>query len=121
MKRQTPNDIYQGWPCSVVAVGCALKNVSVEALNALKSPELHSDGYLSLKGMNDLIMANLSVTKRENYKRGERPALRDWAHEHKGTKAIVCVAGHFVYFDGRDYHSYFWNGGDPVISVWCLA
>lgn len=120
MKRITPHDIYRGLPCSMVAVGCALNNTSVDALDGLRSDKLKSDGYLSLNGMNSLIRAHMSVSSRENYKRGERPALRDWAHAHIGKRAVVCVAGHFVYFDGRDYHSFLWNGGDPVISVWYL-
>lgn len=30
------------------------------------------------------------------------------------------ILGHYLYFDGRDYHSFLWNGGDPVVSVWYL-
>ena len=120
MKRITPKPILSAVPCSVCAMACALDTTDRNALLALKSNDLHEDGYLSLNGMNKLIRANLSVKKRMDYRRGERPALRDWAHEHLGDKAIVCVAGHFIYFDGRDYHSFFWNGGDPVIAVWVL-
>lgn len=118
MKRVKPNDIFSGEPCSIVAVGCALGESSADALTRLRSPDLHRDGYLSLDGMNRLVRANLSVVRRLNYKRGQRPKLRDWAHTHPGVKAVICVAGHFIYFDGRDYYSFFWNGGDEVISVW---
>ena len=118
MKRIIPSVIYEGLPCSVVALGCALGITSKNDLEGLFSDELKADGYLSLDGMNRLIRAHTDVKKRENYKRGQRPALRDFAHAHLGQKAVICVAGHFIYFDGRDYHSFFWNGGDPVISVW---
>ena len=121
MKRIIQDDIYQGLPCSVVATGCALKISDLSALSALVSGDLHNDGYLSLDGMNRLIRANMGVEKAESYRRGNRPALRDWAHEHLGKRAIVCVLGHFLYFDGRDYHSFFWNGGDPVVKVWYLS
>lgn len=121
MKRIVPADIYRGFPCSAVAVGCAKQATRRSDVKALKSPELKDGGHLSLKGMNALVRANLAVVKQENYKRGQRPALRDWAHEHKGTKAIVCVLGHYVYFDGKDYHSFFWNGGDEVVSTWHIA
>lgn len=117
MKRHTPRNIYRRKPCSVVAVGCALKCTDESALKALKSPLLHSDGYLSLDGMNRLARANLSVKKRLNFKRGQRPILRDFCHGFSG-KAIVCVAGHYVYVEGGDYWSFFWNGDDEVISVW---
>ena len=120
MKRIVPNDIYKGWPCSVVAVGCALGITQKNDLKALKSPDLKEDGYLSLSAMNKLIRANMRVIKREDYKRSERMALRDFAHMYDGQRAIVCVKGHFIYFDGHDYHSFFWNGGDQVVSVWYI-
>ena len=120
MKRKTPDKIYEGLPCSVVATGCALGLTDRGTVRDLVSDELKSDGYLSLNGMNTLIRSKLAVIRRANFKRGERPALRDWAHENLGNKAIVCVLGHYLYFDGRDYHSFLWNGGDPVVSVWYL-
>lgn len=119
MKRIVPDDMYQGLPCSAVALGCAL-NASVDRLNGLISNDLHQDGYLSLDGMNRLIRANMGVKKKVVYKRGERPVLRDWAHEHLGVRAIICVQGHFIYYDGRDYHSFFWNGGHLIVCVWEL-
>ena len=120
MKRILPAKIYEGIPCSAVAVGCALGCADKKATDALMSPELKDDGYLSLDGMNRLIRSNLGVTRRVNFRRGERPALRDWAHANLGTRAVVCVLGHYLYFDGRDYHSFLWNGGDEVVSVWEL-
>lgn len=120
MKRIVPSDIYGYEPCSVVAVGCALGITEKNALKALKSNLLKDDGYLSLAGMNKLIRANLNVKKRVDYKRGERPLLVEFGHSHKGQKAIICVLGHYVYFDGRDYHSFFWNGKDQVVCVWYL-
>lgn len=91
-----------------------------EALSGEHGAKLKSDGYLSLDGLNGLIRAHSLVIKRENFRRGERPALRDFAHSHLGRRAVVCVLGHYLYFDGRDYHSFLWNGGDPVVSVWYL-
>lgn len=120
MKRIEPSSIYNFKPCSMVAVGCAVGCTDEDALNSLKSASLHSDGYLSLKGMESLIKANLSVEKSVYYKRGERPVLRDFAHANEGRKAIVCLLGHYVYFDGHDYYSFFKNGGDQVVKVWYL-
>lgn len=118
MKRIEPSSIYNYMPCSVVAVGCAIGADSVNALNGLKSRSLHSDGYLSLRGMESLVKANLDVTGKEYYRKGQRPALRDFAHAHEGRKAVICLLGHFVYFDGHDYYSFFKNGGDQVVQVW---
>lgn len=121
MKRHLPDEIYRGAPCSVVAVGCALGIADSDALRGLYSDSLRRDGYLSLDGMNRLVRANMAVVRRTNFKRGERPLLRDWAHANIGKRAVICVAGHFIYFDGRDYYSFFKNGGDEVISVWEVA
>lgn len=117
MKRVLPKDIYRGHPCSVVAVGCAL---GVGVRDDLFSDELKSDGYLSLKSMNSLIRSKLKVVKRVNFKRGERPILCEWAHENFGKKAIICLEGHFIYFDGEDYYSFFWNGSDKIVTVWYI-
>lgn len=117
MRRHTPDKIYRGEPCSVVAVGCALKIGAREALRSLRSASLHDDGYLSLDGMDRLVRANLAVVRRRKFKRGQRPCLRDFCHGFSG-KAVVCLTGHFVYVEGGDYWSFFWNGDDEVISVW---
>ena len=120
MKRILPDEIYRGVPCSVVSMGCALKITDRNALNALFSKELHSDGYLSLKGMNALVRSKMSVLRRTDFKRGQRPCLRDFCHSFSG-KAVVCLLGHFVYVEGGDYHSFFFNGDDPVVAVWEVA
>lgn len=117
MKRIVPGKIYRGLPCSVVALGCALKIGDSEALQRLYSPSIHADGYLSLDGMNRLVRANMGVIRRVNYRRGERPCLRDFCHRFDG-KAVVCVAGHFVYVEDGNYYSFFKNGNDEVICVW---
>ena len=128
MKRIEPDEVYKGLPCSVVAVGCAMGTADRAEVNGLYGDvlsgacgaKIHTDGYLPLDGLNRLIRAHMTVKKRENFKRGQRPALRDFAHAHLGQRAVICVLGHYLYFDGRDYHSFFWNGGDPVVSVWHL-
>lgn len=118
MKRMIPSKIYKGLPCSVVALGCAKGITEKSALRGLFSSELKDGGYLSLNAMNKLIRANIDVKKRVDFKRGQRPKLVEFAHENIGKKAIICLLGHFIYFDGKDYHSYFWNGKDDVVCVW---
>lgn len=128
MKRIDPSNVYCGMPCSVVAVGTAMGVTDMgevggllqDVLNGSYGPKIKEDGYLSLNGLNGLIRGKLRVKKRVDFKRGERPALRDFAHANLGERAVVCVLGHYLYFDGRDYHSFLWNGGDPVVSVWYL-
>ena len=119
MKRILPDDVYKKLPCSVVAVGSALKTVDRNVIKGLFSADLKSDGYLSLRGMNDLVRANLSVTRRDNFKRGQRPCLRDFCHGYSG-RAVLCLLGHYVYIEKGDYYSFFFNGDDQVVSAWYL-
>lgn len=120
MKRIIPANIYLGLPCSVVAAGCALGTDDLNALAGLVSDDLHDDGYLSLDGMNRLIRANQRVKKCEYFKRGQRPTLQAWANMHIGQRAVICLYGHFIYFDGTDYYSFFYNDYDLVVKVWYL-
>lgn len=119
MKRMIPASIYEELPCSVVAVGCALGIADPAALRALTSPSLHEDGYLSLKGMDALVRANLPVRRCVRFRRGERPALETYTG---GTykPAIVCVEGHFLYTNGFSYWSFFENASDRVVAAWEL-
>lgn len=127
LKRIVPDRIYAGMPCSVVAVGCAMKLTDIRdvkdlfgaALTGQYGPKLHEDGYLSLDGLNGLIRAYLSVKRRVSFKRGERPTLRDFTHGF-GGRAVICLEGHYIYLEHGKYYSYFLNGDDKVVEVWYL-
>lgn len=110
MKRRKPNDTLRGKPCSIVAVSCALGG------KAKGKPTL-KDGYATLASANKYIRENLNVKKRTDFKRGQRPKLKDL---HLDGKAVVCVLGHFLYLDHEDYWSYFNNENDPVVAMWEL-
>lgn len=116
MSRITPDKLYDGLPCSMVAVGCA-KNDAAELVS--RAVGLKGDGYLTLDDMNRYIRANLSVRKKEYFKRGERPLLKDFLNGNT-ERAVVCLLGHYVYVDGEDYWSFFKNEFDPVVCVWWL-
>lgn len=120
MKRIEPSEVYRGLPCSIVSAGCALGYATLGEISRLVAPGLRSDGYLSLRGMDGLLRANMGVKKAVTFKRGERPVLRDFAHANEGHRAVICLLGHFVYFDGHNYYSYFKNGGDEVVKAWFL-
>ena len=120
MKQIIPGDAYRGLPCSIVSMGCALGYTTLGEISALVAPGVHSDGYLSLKNMEALIKAHSAIDCKTYYKREKRPTLREFAHANEGRRAIICLLGHFVYFDGHDYHRFFKNGNDPVVQVWYL-
>lgn len=122
LNRIKPATVYLHRPCSVVAVGTAmgLGNSDRTAINALYSPKLKKSGYLSLPAMNTLVRAHLPVRRCVKFTKGNRPTLAAWAESHAGTQAVICVLGHFLYYDGTRYHSYGYNAGDPVVCVWEL-
>ena len=112
LRRITPNSALNGVPCSIVAVSCALGKSPEEI------PELKDDGYATLNSANKYIRKNLKVRKRGDYKRGERPLLKDLNLDGKG---IVCVLGHYLFLDHDKYYSFFENDYDDVVAVWILG
>ena len=119
MKRILPDEVYRRRPCSVVSVGCALGLTDKAEIRKLASDELKKDGYLSLDGMNKLVRSVLPVEKKETFKRGQRPILRELMKDNT-RKAVVCLLGHFIYIDADKYYSFFRNGDSPVVCVWWL-
>lgn len=115
--RISPNKIYDGYPCSIVSVGCA---VEARGGRLTDIPEgLKNNGYLKLEDMNRYIRALLPIQKKEYFKRGERTVLIDFLKRNT-RKAVVCLRGHYVYVDGADYWSFFKNEYDEVICVWWI-
>ena len=111
MKRLEPPQELRGMPCCIVAVACALGKIpKIE-------PNLKEDGYTTLEEANKYIRKNLSVRKRIDYKRGNRPKLKEI---NMDGKAIVCVLGHYLFVDGDVYYSFFNNNNDNIISIWLL-
>ncbi len=115
MTRITPKTYLSETPCSIVAVSSAL-NCTPEDTESYKTL-LKINGYATLEAANKYIRANLDIKRRINYKRGQRPKLKNL---HLDGKAVVCVYGHFVYLDHERYWSFFDNEDDDVVSVWQL-
>lgn len=109
MIRVIPDKSLEGLPCSSVAISCALGRKVV-------LPTSHDDGYMTLKDNNRHVREHLSVARYKYFKRGERPLLRELDLE----KAIVCVYGHLIYVQGREYYSFFDNEDDEVVAYWEL-
>lgn len=109
MKRIEPR-AWDDQPCLIVAVSCALDKRPED------NPIYDKSGYATLASANKWIRQHLDVKRRVDYKRGERPKLR----ELPACKAIVCVYGHYLYMNGNTYYSFFENEEDDVVSVWFL-
>lgn len=125
LNKITPNEIYEGLPCSVVAVGTALGITDKKELNIIMSDaNYRNDGYMTLNDMNRFIRSKLRIQKREYFKKNERNVLFGFLHgdtfEGNQRKAIICVLGHYIYVDKLDYYSFFNNEYDKVVCVWWI-
>ncbi len=115
--RKTPHRIYNDFPCSMVAVGCALGEDKDKVIS--RAIGLKNDGYLTLDNMNKYIRSLLDVQKKEYFKRGERMTLEELLKGNE-RRAVVCLLGHYVYIDHEDYWSFFKNEMDEVVCIWWL-
>lgn len=111
MMRKVPKVYLANEPCLVTALCCATG--SLDRLHGY--PVLRKDGYATLASANKWIRANLKIRKRTDYKRGQRPKLKDL---HLDGQAVVCVFGHYVFLDKETYWSFFENEEDEVVAVW---
>ncbi|MBQ6129722.1 MAG: hypothetical protein IJI51_08690 [Lachnospiraceae bacterium] len=116
MKRIDPQNSLKELPCSVCAVASALDGVLPEDTDFYIS-KLKDNGYASLTLANAYICNHLKVKRRDSFKRGLRPKLKNL---HFGGRAIVCVYGHYIYLDHEDYWSFYNNEDDEVVAVWEL-
>lgn len=105
-----PNNEYYNCPCAQVAISCAVGyKINIETSK--------KNGYTTLADQNKYIRKYLNVDKSLSFKRGERPLLKDLI-KGESRRAIICVYGHYVYYDGTDYWSFFDNDNDEVVRVW---
>lgn len=111
MNRVLPNKNLINTPCSIVAVACVLGRVPEDI------PDLKNNGYASLTSANKFFRSHLKIKKRIDYKKNERPKLKDL---HMSEKAIICVYGHFLYLEGEMYYSFYDNENDKVVAVWII-
>ncbi len=115
----SPKSKYNGLPCVYVAVGTAFDQINGIEFKESLPDELKSDGYATLNVANKYIRKNLSVKRRQGYRRGERPLLDEFLANNT-EKCIICVFGHFIYVDQNKYWSFFDNSTDEVVAVWYL-
>lgn len=77
------------------------------------------DGYLRLRDMNQFAREYLPIAKRIDFKKNERPRLKEFLQTNE-TRCCICVLGHYLYADAQTYWSFFDNDDDKVIAVWYL-
>lgn len=113
MLRKNPPAVCDGIPCILAAIGTVKPLSQIEII----PDSINPTGYTRLDAANRLIRKNLSVKKSIEYRRGNRPKLKEL---HLDGQAIVCVLGHYLYLDRETYYSFFENENDEVIRIWML-
>ena len=117
--RIKPKEKYRGWPCCYVGTGCAFEDIYNDKFRAKLPPGLKKDGWATMDILNRYVRDNLPVKKKVYFKRTERFKLREFL-ETNTERAGVCVLGHFIYVNGKDYWSFFSNLNDDVVAIWYL-
>lgn len=117
--RIKPKEKYRGLPCCYVGTGCAYEDTTNEKFRAKLPNGLKESGWATMQVMNRYFRDNLPVKKKVYYTRAERIKLRDFL-EANTERAGVCVLGHFIYVNGKDYWSFFNNLNDDVVCVWYI-
>jgi len=117
--RIEPDIKYQNLPCSYVATGCAYEDYFEKDFFEIIPDGLRNDGYLNLDNANKYIRKHLPVKKKQYFKRSERITLREFLSNNT-ARCCVCVYGHFIYVNQKDYWSFFENEDDLVVCIWFL-
>lgn len=117
------NDNYKPYlptlPCSQIALMCAAEDMVVPL--TVQPPKVDKVGYCRLQDMNQVIRKVFPQARFIYVNRAFRNTLSHLIAGHQGIKMIICVQGHFIYFNGSDYYSYFNNDNDTVIAIWMLS
>ena len=117
--RKEPDKKYRGQLCSVTCVGTAYDHIHTWPFTIIKPNGMRYDGYLRLRDMNQFAREYLPIAKRIDFKKNERPQLKEFLQTNE-TRCCICVLGHYLYADTQTYWSFFDNDDDKVIAVWYL-
>lgn len=113
----TPSNRLNNMPCSMVVLYVAY------ALNYYKSVDIANivrtrpDGYLALSKMNMYINLLFHVKKAQQYGSSKRFTLKEFLKTND-KNCIICVLGHYIYVEGKNYYSFFNNDNDKVVKIW---
>ena len=113
----TPSERFNGTPCSMVALYYAYKNIYNQRIAVEEIIRTRPDGYLALSKMNNYINMFFKVKKAQQYGKDKRFSLNEFLKTND-KKCVVCLLGHYIYVDGKNYFSFFDNEKDKVVKIW---
>ena len=112
-----PNERFNNMPCSMVALYYAYKNIYNQRIAVNEIIKTRPDGYLALAKMNTYINMFFKVKKAQQYGSAKRFTLNEFLQTND-KKAILCLLGHYIYVDGKNYFSFFNNLHDKIVKIW---
>lgn len=112
-----PNERFNGMPCSMVALYYAYKNIYNQRIAVNEIIKTRPDGYLALAKMNNYINMFFKVKKAQQYGSAKSFTLKEFLQTND-KKAILCLLGHYIYVDGKNYFSFFNNLYDKIVKIW---
>jgi len=113
----TPSERFNGIPCSMVALYYAYKTIYNQRIAVEEIIRTRPDGYLALSKMNNYINMFFKVKKAQQYGSTKRFSLDEFLKTND-KKCMVCLEGHYIYVDGKNYFSFFNNEKDKVVKIW---
>ncbi len=121
--RIIPDEKYEEQPCAYVGTGCAYENIYNKPFTEPLPPNLGEDGWSTLENTNryirNIFNGPAKIRKKVYFKRCDRITLREFL-ENNTEKCLVCVYGHFIYVNGKDYWSFYDNDNFKVVCVWYI-
>lgn len=124
MKKCNPYKIFpvnkgqlEKFPCSILALGLALMKVGRFPKNDL-GVKVDDRGYCQLRNMDMAIRNHFSVVHYQYIRPEKRKKLGEYI-TFPGLY-IVCVKGHYIFIQDKDYYSFFNNLDDEVVAYWKL-
>lgn len=113
----TPSERFNNTPCSMVALYYAYKNIYNQRIAVEEIIRTRPGGYLALSKMNNYINMFFKVKKAQQYGKDKRFSLNEFLKTND-KKCVVCLLGHYIYVDGKNYFSFFNNEKDKVVKIW---
>lgn len=124
MNKCSPYEIFpankgqlEKFPCSILALGLALKLVNRYPNNDL-GVKVDEKGYCQLGNMDIAIKQHFNVVHYQYIRKEKRKKLGEYI-TFPGIY-IVCVKGHYILIHDKDYYSFFNNLDDEVVAYWKL-
>jgi len=115
----TPNERFRGMPCSMVSLYYAYKDIYKQFIKVDEIVKTRPDGYLALSKMNMYCNLLFHVKNAKQYGKEKRFTLKEFLNSND-KQCIVCLLGHYIYVDKKNYYSFFNNDYDKVVKIWEL-